>query len=144
MSSIRINLEKIYGLIDKAARKVGRDPAEIRLVAVSKRISAELINEAFLCGQQLFGENYLQEAVEKISHLDQAIRWHFIGHLQSNKASMAAGGFDMIETVDRLKVAKVLNRQRHENDGVLPVLVQVNIGRELQKSGVLSKYRRPM
>lgn len=138
MSQIKKNLELIRDRINKAARRVGRDPAEVRLVAVSKRKSADQINEAFTCGQKLFGENYLQEAALKIEQLDRGIHWHFIGHLQSNKAGVAANMFDMVETVDRLKVARALDRSMAKGGkGVLPVLLQVNIGREPQKSGVM-------
>lgn len=136
MSQISKNLELIQDRINKAARRVGRDPDGVRLVAVSKRKSADLINEAFACGQTLFGENYLQEAALKIEQLDRGINWHFIGHLQSNKAGMAANMFDVVETVDRLKVARAIDRSLEEGR-VLPVLIQVNIGREPQKSGVM-------
>ena len=78
MKTIKNNLEQINDRIYRAARKSSRDPEEVKLVAVSKRISPELVNEAFLHGQILFGENYLQEAVEKIDNLDPAIKWHFI------------------------------------------------------------------
>lgn len=144
MSVIKKNLERINDRIYRAARKVGRDPDEVRLVAVSKRIGFELVNEAFSHGQRLFGENYLQEAVDKISLLDPGIKWHFIGHLQSNKVALAAGAFDMIETVDRLKVARALDRHMQEKRSTLSVLVQVNIGREPQKSGVLPEDAREL
>ncbi|MEN8134224.1 MAG: YggS family pyridoxal phosphate-dependent enzyme [Thermodesulfobacteriota bacterium] len=138
MLQIKKNLELIRDRIDKAARRVGRDPDEVRLVAVSKRKSADQINEAFACGQTIFGENYLQEASAKIDQLDSGINWHFIGHLQSNKASMAANMFDVIQTVDRLKVARALDRSLAAGDrDVLPVLIQVNVGHEPQKSGVM-------
>lgn len=138
MSQIKKNLEQIKDRINGAARRVGRDPDEVRLVAVSKKNPADLINEAFACGQTIFGENYLQEASGKIEQLPPEISWHFIGHLQSNKAAMAAGMFDMVETVDRLKVALALERSMAKgNKGELSVLIQVNIGCEPQKSGVM-------
>ena len=138
MSQISKNLELIRDRMNKAARRAGRDPEGVRLVAVSKRQPVDLIHEAFACGQTLFGENYLQESALKIEQLDRGISWHFIGHLQSNKAGAAANMFDMVETVDRLKVARVLDRSFEEGSkGVLPVLIQVNIGREPQKSGVM-------
>jgi len=138
MLQIKKNLELIRDRINKAARRAGRDPDEVRLVAVSKKKSAEQINEAFNCGQTIFGENYLQEASAKIEQLDPGISWHFIGHLQSNKAAMAANMFDVVETVDRLKVAPDLDRSQAElAKDVLPVLIQVNIGHEPQKSGVM-------
>ncbi|NTV15045.1 MAG: YggS family pyridoxal phosphate-dependent enzyme [Desulfobulbaceae bacterium] len=137
MSGIRANLEEIRNRIDRAARKAGRDPERVRLVAVSKKVSVELLREAMDYGQHLFGENYLQEAEVKIAELGSGCEWHFIGHLQSNKATQAAGLFDLIETVDRLKVATALDRSLSGSGRVLPVLLQVNIGREPQKSGVL-------
>lgn len=137
MSMIKTNLELIRARMAAAARRTGRAPEEVRLVAVSKKQPVERINEAFACGQRLFGENYLQEAAEKIARLDQGIDWHFIGHLQSNKAGTAATLFGMIQTVDRLKIARALDRSLSGSGaGVLPVLIQVNIGREPQKAGV--------
>ncbi len=138
MSQIKKNLELIRDRINNSACRAGRDPDEVRLVAVSKKKSAEQINEAFSYGQSIFGENYLQEASAKIEQLDPLINWHFIGHLQSNKAAMAANMFDVVETVDRLKVARALDRSLVElAKDVLPVLIQVNIGCEPQKSGVM-------
>lgn len=137
MSCIGANLEEIRNRIDQAARKVGREPERVRLVAVSKKVPIERLREAYACGQRLFGENYLQEAEAKITQMGPGFEWHFIGHLQSNKAAQAAGLFDLVETVDRLKVATALDRVRSGSNRALPVLLQVNIGREPQKSGVL-------
>lgn len=131
------NLDIIRSQIKEAAERCGRNPNEIRLVAVSKRIPAEAIAEAYRCGQAIFGENYLQDAMEKIEQLDQSLQWHFIGHLQSNKARMAAELFQVVETVDRLKIARSLNRYAGELNKTLEVLIQVNVGRESRKSGVL-------
>lgn len=137
MSNIRANLEEIRNRIAQAARRAGRDPERVRLVAVSKKVPVEMLREARACGQRLFGENYLQEAEAKIVELGPGYEWHFIGHLQSNKAGQAADLFDLVETVDRLKVATALDRGLSGGGRVLPVLLQVNIGREPQKSGVL-------
>lgn len=139
MAQIKKNLELIREKIDAAANRVGRDPGDVQLIAVSKKKSVELIKEAFECGQTTFGENYLQEATEKISSLDSAINWHFIGHLQSNKAAIATNIFNVIETVDRLKIAASLDRSLTKNGdrSMMPVLIQVNIGREPQKAGVM-------
>jgi pyridoxal phosphate enzyme (YggS family) len=130
------NLLQIRATIDQAARRAGRDPNSIQLVAVSKHVAVDRIREAIACGQLLFGENYLQEAEDKISHIDQTARWHFIGHLQSNKARQAAALFDMVETVDRLKVAVALDAQARQMAKTLAVLLQVNVGLEQQKAGV--------
>jgi len=135
--SIAENLARIQERMAAAARRAGRDPAAVRLVAVSKKVPVERIAEAAAAGQKLFGENYLQEAREKIVLLPSELSWHFIGHLQSNKAGEAAGLFAMLETVDSLKLAGILNRQAEAIGKKLPVLVQVNVGREARKSGVL-------
>jgi len=137
MNRIRANLEEINNRIVDAAGRTGRDPERVRLVAVSKRVHPDLIRAARECGQRLFGENYLQEAEEKIKTLDADLEWHFIGHLQSNKSGQAANLFRMVETVDRLKIGSALDRALSGSGVILPVLVQVNIGREPQKSGVM-------
>jgi pyridoxal phosphate enzyme (YggS family) len=130
------NLQRIQENIAAIAGRCGRDPREIELLAVSKRMSAEHIREACYCGQHLFGENFVQEAVEKIPQLDPSIRWHFIGHLQSNKARQAARLFAMVETVDRMKLAVELNKHAAAGGKTLDILVQVNVGNEPQKSGI--------
>lgn len=131
------NLKTIRDKIDRAAEKCGRNPDDIQLLAVSKRMNVATIEEAWHCGQRIFGENFIQEAREKITLLDPAAKWHFIGHLQSNKAKLAVELFDLIETVDRMKIAQALNRYAGELDRVVDILVQVNIGLEEQKSGVV-------
>lgn len=149
MGAIAANLAAIRVRIAAAARRAGRDPATVSLVAVSKTMPAERVAEAVAAGQRLFGENYLQEAEEKIIRLEQLLAqagpgaagagelaWHFIGHLQSNKSKAAAGRFAMVETVDRLKLANSLARHAAAAGRVLSVLVQVNVGGEEQKSGV--------
>src|SRR5512139_844110 len=104
MSQIAENLEEVRRRISAAAQRAGRDPAAVRLVAVSKTVPVALIREAVAAGQRLFGENYLQEARGKIEALGPAVSWHFIGHLQSNKAKAAVELFDLIHGVDRLKL----------------------------------------
>lgn len=130
------NINTIKKTITETALRCGRDPSEITLVAVSKRMDTAKIQEAFQCGQRCFGENFVQEAREKIENLDPSIAWHFIGHLQSNKAMQAARLFTMIETVDRLKIARALNKYAAEHGKYLDILVQVNVGLENQKSGI--------
>jgi len=131
------NLRQIKANIATAANKAGRDPQTVKLVAVSKYVPIERLQEAVDAGQRLFGENYLQEAAEKIERLKGDISWHFIGHLQSNKAKQAASLFPMVETVDRLKIARTLDNQASQLGKELSILIQVNVGREAQKSGVL-------
>ena len=133
---IKDNLTKIRQQIAEAAAKAGRNPSEINLLAVSKRFDVLKIQEAFEQGQLLFGENYIQEAEKKINKLAPSISWHFIGRLQSNKALLAVQLFQIIETVDRLKIAKALNNHARTIGKSQDILVQVNIGREKQKAGI--------
>lgn len=139
MPTVAENIETIRARIAAAVLRAGRAPESVRLVAASKGQSPELLRQALACGQSLFGENYLQEARKKKEGLtDQpGARWHFIGHLQSNKARIAAELFDCIETVDNLRLAGALEKHLAALDKTMPVLVQVNIGREAQKAGVL-------
>ena len=110
----------------------------VTLIAVSKTKPASDLQQAIDCGQRHFGENYLQEALEKIDTLQgQDLIWHFIGPIQSNKTSHIAQSFDWVHSVDRLKIAKRLNDQRPSESGVLNVLLQINIDNEPSKSGVL-------
>lgn len=133
--SIAQNLQAVRERMARAAMAAGRDPAGVRLVAVSKMHSAAEVAQALAAGQTLFGENYAQEAQAKIATVGPGARWHFIGHLQSNKARLAAGLFDMIESVHSLKLAQALDRHCQETGKRLPVLLQVNLGGEAQKSG---------
>jgi hypothetical protein len=136
MSAIKENLEKIKARIEAAALRAGRDPQSVRLVAVSKKIAPPLIEEAMAWGQTLFGESYMQEAKEKISRLPAAAQWHFIGHIQSKKARDAATLFDLVHTVDRLKLAQALDKHAGLAGRTLSVLVQINVSGEAQKEGV--------
>lgn len=139
MTAVEKNLEEIRGKIARAAWRCGRDPETIQLVAVSKKIDPALIQEAIAAGQRLFGENYMQEAREKISAVKEKVQWHFIGHLQSNKAKDAAYFFDAVHTVDRLKLAKALDKYAGQAGKNLSVLVQVNVGEEPQKEGIATQ-----
>ena len=139
MGTIAGNIETIRARIRAAAERVGRDPQSVRLVAVSKHQSLEAIREAMAAGQVVFGENYLQEAEDKVAALGLGLVWHCIGHLQSNKARIAAEIFDCIETIDRLKLAKALETRLAELGKTMPVLIQVNVGGEEQKAGVAPK-----
>lgn len=131
------NLEDIRQKIKATAIQCGRDPAAIRLVAVSKRFPAASIMKAIDAGQLLFGENYIQEAVQKRAEIGDIAAFHFIGHLQSNKVKAAVQTFQMIETIDRLKLAVALDQELKLQGRSMDILVQVNIGEEPQKSGVL-------
>ena len=116
-------------------------PANVKLIAVSKTKPLEMIEEAYRWGQRIFGENYMQDAVPKIqnaSHLPD-IKWHFIGHVQSNKARLAAQYFDMVQSVDSIKLANKLNTAANEFQKTLAILIEVNIGEEQQKHGISPK-----
>jgi pyridoxal phosphate enzyme (YggS family) len=134
--SIRTNLAAVQERIAQAARRAGRNPQDITLVAVSKTVNPSKIETAITCGHMSFGENYLQEARQKIAILPATLVWHFIGHLQSNKAKAAAELFQTIQTIDNLKLATAVNRHLSVLEKIMPVLVQVNVSGEPQKSGV--------
>ncbi|MBY6094005.1 YggS family pyridoxal phosphate-dependent enzyme [Ferrimonas balearica] len=137
MSTITERLIEAQARIDAAAAQAGRVGESITLLAVSKTKPAEMIREAYLAGARDFGENYLQEGVDKIDALqDLDIRWHFIGPLQSNKTRPVAERFDWIHSVDRLKIAQRLSEQRPSDKAPLNVCIQVNISAEQSKSGV--------
>jgi pyridoxal phosphate enzyme (YggS family) len=130
-------LEQIKERIQLAAEACGRDAETVRLVAVSKTVAPEAVREALEAGVTILGENYVQEAREKFKALVQyTVSWHFIGHLQSNKAKYAVRLFDLIHSVDSLKLARELNKQAAKVDKVQPILVQVNISGENSKSGI--------
>ncbi|PHM68999.1 YggS family pyridoxal phosphate-dependent enzyme [Xenorhabdus sp. KJ12.1] len=139
MHNIEQNLHDVRNNIALAAQKCGRSPEEITLLAVSKTKPAAAIAKAIATGQREFGENYVQEGVEKIqlfaNHND--LVWHFIGPLQSNKSRLVAEHFDWCHTIDRLKIAQRLSEQRPESMAPLNVLIQINISGENSKSGIL-------
>ena len=120
----------------EAARRAGREPGGVRLLAVSKLHPAGDILTLFEAGQAMFGENYVQEALSKISLLPREISWHFIGHLQTNKVKSVVGRFSLIHGVDSLKLARSLQRQAEALGVTQDVLVQVNLAGEEQKSGI--------
>ncbi|HBH65995.1 MAG TPA: YggS family pyridoxal phosphate-dependent enzyme [Erwinia persicina] len=137
MTSIEHNLQQVHQRISAAAAQCGRDPHEIELLAVSKTKPASAIEEAVAAGQRSFGENYVQEGVDKIQLLANSdLTWHFIGPLQSNKSRLVAENFDWCHTVDRLRIASRLNEQRPETLPPLNVLIQINISDEQSKSGI--------
>lgn len=136
MRKISENLTLVRDAITKQALAVKRSPDEITLLAVSKRKPSADIREAFLAGQKDFGENYLQEALEKQAELkDLALTWHFIGPIQSNKTKAITEHFAWVHTVERIKIAERLNAQRPSSLQPLNVCIQVNIDRQDSKSG---------
>ncbi|WP_066751353.1 YggS family pyridoxal phosphate-dependent enzyme [Proteus myxofaciens] len=139
MNTIKQNLVNVRSHIDSAAHKCGRSPEEITLLAVSKTKPVSDIEKAIACGQTEFGENYVQEGVDKINYFstNSSLIWHFIGPLQSNKTRLVAENFAWCHTIDRLKIAKRLSEQRPESLPALNVLIQINISDENSKSGIL-------
>lgn len=137
--SVAENLGKIRERVRQAALRAGRKPESVRLVAVSKTKPVLAIEEAFACGQQIFGENYVQELVGKKGELPPEISWHFIGNLQSNKVRQIAGMVDLIHSVDRLSLAAEIDRQWGGLGKVCEVLIQVNISQEETKGGTSSE-----
>ncbi|MEI7816911.1 MAG: YggS family pyridoxal phosphate-dependent enzyme [Desulfuromonadales bacterium] len=133
--SIANHLSLICERIRVAAEKAGRDPASVRLIAVSKTRPVADIAAAVQAGQLLFGENYIQELVPKLTEVQEAVHWHFIGHLQSNKVKYIAGQVALIHSVDRINLATEINRQWSQLDRICEVLIQVNISGESTKSG---------
>lgn len=133
--SIADNLKIVQERIRSAAIRAGRNPADVRLVAVSKTQPAELVVEAARAGQVLFGENYVQELRDKAQSVHDPIEWHFIGNLQSNKVKYIAGLVNMVHSVDRLSLAEEIDRQWEKRGEVCPLLVQVNIACEATKCG---------
>lgn len=119
-----------------AAQRIGRRPDEIRLVAASKQVEAARIKEAIAAGITDIGENYVQEAAGKHGQVTEEVRWHLIGHLQRNKAAQAVRIFDIIQTVDSLRLAEAVARQARAEGRTLVVLLQVNTSGEATKSGI--------
>lgn len=135
--SISQQLATISQQIQQYSRQADRPIEAVKLLAVSKTKPVSAIQEAIAAGQRCFGENYVQEGVEKIRHFaDPSLEWHFIGLLQSNKTRVVAEHFDWVQTVDRAKIAQRLNEQRPDHLPPLNVLIQINISDEASKSGI--------
>jgi len=129
-------LKNISDRIHRASLAAGRSPESVRLVAVSKTVPENRVREAIEAGVTTLGENYVQESRQKINALSRhSVSWHMIGHLQSNKAKYAVRLFDLIQTVDSLKLARELDRQAKKVDKIQEILIQVNIGEDTAKSG---------
>jgi pyridoxal phosphate enzyme (YggS family) len=144
MTTIAANLQAVRARIDAACGAAGRPDDSVQLLAVSKTWPAADVAEAVVAGQRRFGENYVQEALEKQSGLEQltqeSVEWHFIGPLQSNKTRSVAEHFDWVHSVDRLKIAQRLSEQRPVGRDPLQVCVQVNVSGEDSKSGCAPEY----
>lgn len=136
--NISDNIEAVNDRIAKAAAKSGRTREDILLVAATKMQSVEKLLEARDCGLKVFGENKVQELIEKYPHIS-GVSWHFIGHLQKNKVKYIIDKVDMIHSVDSLELAQEINKRASKINKVMPVLIQINIGREETKSGIMEE-----
>lgn len=144
MATIGGNLQALRERIARAAEAAGRDPASVSLLAVSKTHPAQMVGQAFAAGQRAFGENYVQEAIEKMGGVEdllgaeraRELEWHLIGPVQGNKTRIAAERFAWVQTLGRERIARRLSEQRPAELPPLNVLVQVNVSGEASKSGV--------
>jgi len=146
MSQIKENLLRVIERIENTAQRAGRNSSEIKLVAVSKTVESARIREAIEAGVSILGENYIQEAQKKIEEIGRPacterfgegrpVAWHFIGHLQSNKAKYAVRLFDMIHSLDSLPLAEELNRRAKQAGRIIKVMIELNLSRETTKFG---------
>ncbi len=139
MATIKENIQEVRRRLANACKEAGRSPEQVQLLVVSKTFDAAAVREAYAAGEHAFGENYVQEALDKIgtlADLRSGIEWHLIGPLQSNKTRVVAESFDWVHSVDRLKIAQRLSEQRPEGLPPLQICLQVNISGEASKSGL--------
>jgi pyridoxal phosphate enzyme (YggS family) len=144
MMDLAANLARIRAAIAAACARCDRDPASVRLVAVSKTHPAALVEEAYHAGQSCFGESYVQEFLTKAELVKVPVTWHFIGHLQSNKVKSLPGRVGLIHSVDRLSLAEEIDRQWGKVGARAEVLIEVNLGGEASKAGVAEAALLPL
>lgn len=130
------NLKQVQNNIADACRKAGRDPEEVTLVAVSKTKPVEMLQEAYDAGARVFGENKVQEIMDKYDRLPSDIQWHMIGHLQRNKVKYIIDKVAMIHSVDSVRLAQTIEAEAAKKDLVMPILVEVNVAEEESKFGL--------
>lgn len=138
MRSVADNLKSIRGRIERAALRVGRDPSDIKLVAVTKNVSVPQIEEAITAGVTDIGENRAQEALGKFRELGGRVTWHFVGHLQTNKVKYVVDFVELVHSVDSLRLAKEMERRARDGGKVQKILVEVNVSGERSKFGLPS------
>ncbi len=136
MSSLQTNLATLQERIATACQRAGRDPASVKLVAVTKGVPVDRIREAYHCGLRAFGENYWQEARTKLDQLPSDIEWHFIGHLQTNKVKYVVGRFQLLHIVDRVSLMQEIQRVASNRGVVQPVLIEVRLAEAATRAGV--------
>ena len=136
MIDVGANYQKIRARINEAAAKGGRTAGDIKLLGAAKAQRVELVHAAIAAGVALIGENYVQEAKEKMARISQSVEWHMIGHLQRNKAKAAVELFDVIESLDNLTLARDLDREGRKQGKTVRVFIEVNLGGEESKSGI--------
>jgi len=144
MIDVASNCVRVRRQVTETAQRVGRDPATVRIVAVSKTKPIDMIRRALDAGLNDIGENYVQEAAEKIGRITAPVTWHMIGHLQRNKAARAAALFDVIHTVDSVALGAALARHAESRGNPIRVLVEVNAGGEPTKHGVRPEQVRDL
>ena len=133
------NLEQVKANIEAACKRVGRDPKDVCLVAVSKTKPISLIEEAIEAGQDTFGENKVQEIMDKIDRLPSDIRWHMIGHLQTNKVKYIVGKVFLIHSVDSLHLAEAISKEAVKQNTTVNILIEVNVAKEDTKYGAMAE-----
>lgn len=144
-ATIATNLERLRATLADAAHRAGRHPQDVKLVAVSKTQPAEAVAAAIAAGQRVFGENTVQDALTKIPHFaGQGLEWHFIGHLQSNKARFIPGNFTWVHSLASVKLAQRLARLAQEQNTIVNALIEVNITRDPAKHGVAPEDLTPL
>lgn len=136
MLYIKENLDDIQGKILSACEKSGRNPEDIKLIAVTKTVDTEIINESIIKGVSAIGENKVQEITKKFDYIDTSVEWHLIGHLQSNKVKYIIDKVDLIHSVDSVKLATEINKRAKSIDKKMEILVQVNVAKEDSKFGI--------
>ena len=136
MDDIKANLERVRERVARAAERAGRRPDDVLLIGVSKTVDVERIRQALAAGLGALGENRVQEARTKVEALGRPVPWHLIGHLQTNKAKDAVALFDVIHSIDRVELAREVDRRAQARDRVVDALVEVNLGGEASKGGV--------
>ena len=144
MDVIASNCQKVMETVRQAAQRKGRDPGEVRLLAASKLQDIEKIRSAVEAGIHLFGENYVQEAKGKMEAIEASVEWHMIGHLQKNKVRQAVHLFSLIESLDSLELAALLNKEGEKRGEPVRAFMEVNLTKEESKSGVCEDEVLPL